>query len=75
MFEELQSVVAAWPAVDDGQEVVRLAINNSFNNLLGYPHAFHESWESRIPVSKAEIGRVFSKWRGRTIGRYIDGMA
>jgi hypothetical protein len=73
--EELSSVLAAWPAVDDKDEVVRLAINNSLNNLLGYPHEFQKQWESRIPVSKAEVARVFSKWRGRRISSYIDGMA
>lgn len=73
--EELRSVLAAWPAVDEGEEVVRLAINNSFNNLLGYPDEFQTPWEARIPVSKVEVARVFSKWRGGRISSYFDGIA
>ena len=60
----LRSVLDEWPDVDDSEERVRLAINNSMNNLLGYPHDFHDKWESRIRVAKAEVARVFSKWRG-----------
>jgi hypothetical protein len=58
------TVVAAWPGIDDGQEDVWLAINNAFNNLLGYPHASHDSWDERIPVPREEVRRVFALWRG-----------
>lgn len=71
---EFRSVVDAWPDVDDSDEIVCLAINNSMNNLLGYPHAFHDDWDSRIPVKKAEIVRVLSKWRGDGVESYLDGI-
>src|SRR5687767_10717609 len=59
--EELHSVLAEWPELDDSKEVVQLAINGSFNNLLGYPHEFQDQWDTRIPVPKTEVARVFSK--------------
>jgi hypothetical protein len=64
----LRSVLDAWPAVDDSQDPVRIAINNSLNNLLGYPHAFHAEWDARISVPKADVERVFSRWLGEDVG-------
>src|SRR6185369_4728051 len=65
----VKSVVAAWPNVDDSDDVVRLVINNSMNNLLGYPHGKHQEWEryNRVPLS--EVARIFEKWRGDTVPR------
>jgi hypothetical protein len=72
--EEFLSVVAAWPNVDDSEKAVREAINGSFNNLLGYPHGFHDRWDTRMSVPLVEIARVYSKWRGRHISSYFDGI-
>ena len=64
----------AWPDVDDSSELVRSAINNSFNNLLGYPHAFQDNWDPRLAYSRAEVHRVFSKWSVRPVTSYFDGL-
>jgi hypothetical protein len=56
-------IVSKCPNVDDGDEEVSLAINNSFANLLGYPHGEEKGWEEFIEVSRDEVNRIFKKWR------------
>ncbi|MGB2832318.1 MAG: hypothetical protein WBC07_05160 [Methylotenera sp.] len=51
------------PKIDDSNIRVRMAINNAMNNLLGYPHGYHEKWAEVMPIPLAEIERVFTKWR------------
>jgi hypothetical protein len=60
---EVAAIAAAVPNIDDAEENVSLAINNSLNNLLGYPHNEEEAWASLIPASSAEVERIFEKWR------------
>jgi hypothetical protein len=62
--EQVRVVLDAWPDVDDANENVMLSINNSMNNLLGYPHGCDQQWHSFVSVSPDEVERVFSKWRG-----------
>lgn len=71
---ELLDVVDRWPDVDDSDDTVSLAINNSLNNLLGYPHAYHSRWDDVLSVPKSEVARVFRKWRGKPASRYFDGL-
>ncbi len=74
-FVELQKIVARWPDLDDSDIVTRLAINNSMNNLLGYPHEMAvEEWSQHISVSKPEVARIFRKWRGDSSSSYFDGL-
>jgi hypothetical protein len=56
-------VYQAWPDVDDAEEAVALAINNAMNNLLGYPHGYHEQWSIMMVASQRDVARVFKKWR------------
>ena len=70
--EEFLAVCKAWPAVDDSDETVLMAVNNGLNNLLGYPHEAHADWEQRISVSKAEVARVLSCLRGSVPNSYFD---
>ena len=72
--DSLQSLLIEWPPVDESQDSVRLAINNSFANLLGYPHAFQSDWDARYTVFKREVARVFAKWRGGAPESYFDGI-
>jgi hypothetical protein len=37
--EEVTQVLASWPDLNEGDESVVRAINNSFNNLIGLPGA------------------------------------
>ncbi len=43
-------------------------------NLLGYPHRYHDRWETVIVVPREEVGRVFAKWRGGSPGGYFESM-
>jgi hypothetical protein len=61
--EELQTVLDAWPDVNDSEDVVYLAINNSMNNLLRFPHGHHERWLEFLVFTRQEVDRVFAKWR------------
>lgn len=65
--DEVRRVLVSWPSLDESDEIVVRAINNSFNNLLGYPATNkQEIWPMFIPVSAVELARVFDKWKGRT---------
>ena len=52
---------------------VVLAINNSFNNLLGYPHGLHDNWSDFIRVDSRELARIYMKWKGKSVRNYFDG--
>jgi hypothetical protein len=73
-FETLKEVVRSLPNIDESTEEVRLAINSSLNNLLGYPHGKHSMWGKYIDVPQAEVARVFSKWRGEPVSSYFEGV-
>src|SRR4051794_25289381 len=60
---DVKAVADAWPNVNEETESVSLAINNSMNNLLGYPHGRVRDWSRYISVGPAEVGRIFRKWR------------
>lgn len=64
--EELSDIADRWPDVDSASTDVQLAINNSMNNLLGYPHGCEAECSQYILVPAAEVARVFDKWRALT---------
>lgn len=73
------AMFAKWPEIDESDMNTRIAINNALNNLLGYPHDFHDKWEVVMDTPLAEIDRNFQKWRGvyndATDGKqYFDGL-
>jgi hypothetical protein len=54
---------------------VELPINNSINNLLGYPHnCTDDVWSSYISVKKKELYDIFAKRKGKKVKSYFDGM-
>jgi hypothetical protein len=70
---EVKGVVNSWPNVDESDETVILAINNSLNNLLGYPLGREEEdWPKFISVSREEVGRIFLKWKGQRVRNYFS---
>ncbi|HWH57194.1 MAG TPA: hypothetical protein VN682_06160 [Terriglobales bacterium] len=64
---EVRRILQSWPEIDENDHVVVVAINNSFNNLLGYPLSNeHEIWPKFISVDRMELARIFDKWKGRS---------
>jgi hypothetical protein len=76
--EEMRAVLDAWPTVVDA-EIADLAINNAFNNLLGYPHDDWEEWASYSDAEPKELAQVFMRWRSeRGMSRpsnYFEGLS
>ena len=61
---DVQAVLDAWPDLDETQDGVSIATNNSMNNLLGYPHGLDKDWPRYISVPPSEVSRIFETWRG-----------
>jgi hypothetical protein len=64
--KELLDIVDLWPNVDIASEQVQLAVNNSMNNLLGYPHHCEDVWPQYLSVPALEVARIFEKFRNLT---------
>jgi hypothetical protein len=60
---QVAEVLRAWPAIDESREFVQLAINNTFSNLLGYPHGKTGQLERELGVTTTRLEQVFTKWR------------
>lgn len=41
-----------------------MAVNNSLNMLLGYPHHCEDVWHDYITATPAEVARVLARFRG-----------
>jgi hypothetical protein len=68
--EQVRAVLNTWPTVDESTEVVQIAINNSMNNVLGYPSQDKDrEWSTLISVQHCEVMRIFDKWKGRPARR------
>ncbi|MGB9067819.1 MAG: hypothetical protein WCC21_04560 [Candidatus Acidiferrales bacterium] len=52
---EVRGVADAWPNVEFQSEDVQLAVNNSLNNLLGYPHRQDSVWSEWISVNPRQL--------------------
>ncbi|HKR58963.1 MAG TPA: hypothetical protein VJS64_04460 [Pyrinomonadaceae bacterium] len=61
---EVRKVLYAWQNLDESNESVNLAINNSFANLLGYSHGCESHWSQFISASRTDVSRIFNLWRG-----------
>lgn len=58
---QLVAVADAWPNVDESDEVVELAINNSLNSLLGL--VSDDLLSKHLDYEKSQVSAVLSKWR------------
>jgi hypothetical protein len=70
---ELVEITAAWPAIDEDDEKVDLAINNAMNNLLGYPHERGDVWPEYVSVPRHEVDRILWKYRGDEAESFVSG--
>ena len=71
---EVKAVVDAWPNIDDATESVSIAVSNSMNHLLGYPHGCEREWSRYISVGPTEVARIFQKWSGERVSNYFEGL-
>ena len=63
---EVRKVLQSWPELNEADETVAIAINNSFNNLLIYPVPNkRKQWPKFLSVKRGEVARIFDKWKGR----------
>jgi len=55
-----------WPELNEADDTVAIAINNSFNNLLGYPvPTTKELWPKFFSAKRSEVARILDKRKGR----------
>lgn len=72
MRSEVRAIADAWPNVDLTSEDVALAVNNSLNNLLGYPHGEDFIWPRWISVDRSKLDELFARLRGSTGESYFQ---
>jgi hypothetical protein len=66
---EVRAIAHAWPERSAPAEDIALAVNNTLNNLLGYPHGLDAMWSQWISVERQQLEALFSRLRG-----YLDGI-
>jgi len=71
---EVRAVADAWPNVELTNANVLLAVNNSLNNLLGYPHHQDSAWSQWISVDRPRLDELFCRLRGRAGEAYFERM-
>ncbi len=64
---EVTQILSDWPDFDEHDMKVRVAISNSMNNLIGYPHNCENIWDDYISVSLPEVEKIFGKWEDDNI--------
>jgi len=63
--EQVRRIADEWPLPILPSEEVTLAVNNSFNTLLGYPHRKDDLWGDWISVDREALNGLFNLLRGR----------
>jgi hypothetical protein len=61
--EEAVRIAETWPNIEETDMTAKAVINNSINNLFGYPHGKHDQWSRYISVSPRKVQDVFTKFR------------
>jgi len=75
IIDELRKIADALPTLDLDDENVKLAINNSINHLLGYPHdCSDEVWSKYVSVSRNELTKIYVRWRSEKVRNYFQGL-
>lgn len=65
---EVNEILVHWPNVNMQEEAVRVAISNSFNNLIGYPIDCPEKWPEYLSVTREQLVKMFDEWRVEVYG-------
>jgi hypothetical protein len=58
---EVAAVLLAWPDSDHAG-VQDIAVANSINNLLGYPHDDDASWNQYVGLPREVVARLRTTW-------------
>jgi hypothetical protein len=69
---DVRAIADAWPEGTAPAGKITLAVNNSMNNLLGYPHNEDAVWSRWISVSREELDDLLRRLRGRDNERFFD---
>lgn len=64
--EEAVKIAEVWPNIEETDMTAKVIINNSINNLLGYPHGKHSEWSKYISVSPQQVDEILTKFRALT---------
>lgn len=59
---EMIKIIDCLPNINDSDEITKRAINNSINNLIGFPHNKEKYWDDYISVSPTELESIYKKW-------------
>jgi hypothetical protein len=70
----VRAIATAWPELSAPLDEVALAVNNSLNNLLGYPHDQNAVWSHWISVDRKQLGDLFNKLRDHGDESYFERM-
>lgn len=71
--DEICEITERWPNLDDSDEDTYAIISNAMNWLIFYPIREKHLWPDYISVSRKEVFRIFSEWRGSVPKSPVDG--
>jgi hypothetical protein len=60
---EVAEVSRSWPNVDEADDRVGIAVNNTLVNLTGYPHKKEKDWDRFLSVPESWLLEVLGRWR------------
>jgi hypothetical protein len=63
--EQVRRVADEWPIPTAPPEEVVMAVNNSLNWLLSYPHQKHDIWGDWISLGQQAVNELFNKLRSK----------
>ena len=69
---EVRGIADAWPELVASSAETDRALNNSLNNLLGYPHGQNAVWSQWISVDRQQLHELYARLRGRSDESYFD---
>jgi len=64
--EKVRHIANEWPLPNAPPADVVLAVNNSLNWLLSYPHRKHDLWPDWISVDQRALNELFNKLRRKS---------
>lgn len=69
---EVRAISDAWPNRQAPPADVTIAVNNSLNNLLGYPHGQDSVWSHWMSANRDQLQNLFDRLRKAKQERYFD---